>query len=73
MGSIENVVFVGTNTSGVEICDATTECILPNSKINFVYGSTMRLYDNQEEGVGYKPNIWIGGNDSLDRVLNFIN
>lgn len=70
---IENVIFVGTNTSGVKISDATNECVLPNSKITIVYGSNLRLYNDIVEGVGFEPDIWINSIDSIDRVLKFIN
>ncbi len=69
---IENVIFVGTNTSGVKISDATNECILPNSKITIIYGSNLRLYNDIVEGVGFEPDIWINSIDSLNRVLKFI-
>ena len=70
---IENVIFIGTNTSGVKISDATNECILPNSKITIIYGSNLRLYNDIVEGVGFEPDIWINSIDSLNRVLKFIN
>ena len=71
--NIENVIFVGTNTSGLGISDATNECILPNSKITVIYGSNLRLYNDFTEGVGFESDIWINSNDSLDRILKFIN
>ena len=71
--NIENVILVGTNTSGVLISEASVECVLPNSKINIIYGSNLRLYNDVVEGVGFEPDIWINSNDSLDRILKFIN
>ena len=71
--NIENVIFVGTNTSGLGISDATNECILPNSKITVIYGSNLRLYNDFTEGIGFESDIWINSNDSLDRILKFIN
>ncbi len=70
--NIENVIFVGTNTSGVLIGEASVECVLPNSKITIIYGSNLRLYNGFTEGVGFEPDIWINSYDSLDRVLKFI-
>ena len=61
--NIENVIFVGTNTSGLGISDATNECILPNSKITVIYGSNLRLYNDFTEGVGFESDIWINSND----------
>ena len=45
---------------------------LPNSKITIIYGSNLRLYNGFTEGIGFEPDIWINSNDSLDRVLKFI-
>lgn len=71
--NIENVIFVGTNTSGLGISDAINECILPNSEITVIYGSNLRLYNDFTEGIGFESDIWINSNDSLDRILKFIN
>lgn len=71
--NVENVIFVGTNTAGLGISDATNECILPNSKITIIYGSNLRLYNSFTEGIGFEPDIWINSSDSLDRILKLIN
>lgn len=75
MKNYENVILVGTNTSGtIEGSVYGKDFKLPNSEIRFSFGQWLYLYDKEyfTESVGYKPDIWVNGNDSLDKTLDFI-
>lgn len=72
LDTLENVVFVGTNTSGVMISNSYIQCILPNSKIEISYGNELSLNNKFIEGKGFEPDIWINEEDIIERVLNLI-
>ena len=71
LDTLKNVVFVGTNTSGCTLSKQSIRCTLPYSKLTATYGDTISINDI-EEGRGFEPDIWIGGNDTLERILAFI-
>ncbi|WP_443660226.1 S41 family peptidase [Clostridium algidicarnis] len=71
--TLENVILVGTNTSGVYISNVYTRSQLSSSHININFGNTIILNKYCEEGKGFQPDIWIDNEDSLDRVLKLIN
>lgn len=45
------------------------KCILPNSEIEISYGDQLTFTNNCIEGTGFQPDIWIGGQDALERTL----
>jgi len=70
--NLKNVVFVGTNTKG---CDLFGNCVLyklPNTGLMLYFGTSLHLTEGLEEGTGFLPDIWVGSNDSLERVLKLI-
>lgn len=73
LDTLENVVFIGTNTSGCYLSLQSIQCTLPYSKIVVTYGDSLNIVNNYVEGKGFEPDIWIGGNDVLERVKAFIN
>lgn len=71
----ENVILVGTNTSGtIQGGSYGIDFKLPNSEIHFDFGQWLYLYDKEyfRESVGYKPDIWVNGNDALEKTLALI-
>ena len=48
------------------------KCILPNSEIEISYGDQLAFTNNCIEGTGFQPDIWIGGQDALERTLAFL-
>lgn len=75
LSEMNNVVFVGTNTSGCYAISNNIEVNLPKSKISIYFGAGLFLHGNFEnlEGKGIEPDIWVNADDSLDRVLKLIN
>ncbi len=72
--SMENVIFVGVNTSGMSLVGDNILYILPNSNMPVYLGKNLNLNINLEnlDGKGFFPDLWVNSNDSLDRVLEFI-
>ena len=71
LDTLKNVVFVGTNTSGVVFSKQSIRCTLPYSQLAVTYGDAIS-FGGITEGKGFEPDIWIGGNDVLERVVDFI-
>lgn len=71
---MENVVIVGTNTSGTLFNSATFMQQLPFSKTRLTYGADLRVWQDGvfAEGQGFQPDIWIGEGDALERTINLI-
>jgi len=81
---LENVLFVGTNTSGTHLSVGFTRSNyrharigrtkLPNSKIDIIFGLELNLRPDlsQFEGIGFMPDLYVPPEESLERVLRFI-
>lgn len=61
LDTLKNVVFVGTNTSGVVFSKQSIRCTLPYSQLAVTYGDAIS-FGGITEGKGFEPDIWIGGN-----------
>ena len=72
LDTLENIVFVGTNSSGSYLSLQSIRCTLPYSQITVTYGDSISIINDYVEGKGFEPDVWIGGSDSLERVVNFI-
>ena len=72
LNTLENVVLVGTNTSGVFLSSANNKSQLPNSHINISYGNIIEFNKGCAEGKGFEPDVWVSNGDSLDKVLKLI-
>ncbi|MCL2609910.1 MAG: S41 family peptidase [Treponema sp.] len=72
---LENVLFVGTNTSGTLATGGVVRTKLPHSRFNLQFGIAelhLRPDLSQFEGVGLLPDLWVPPGESLERVLAFI-
>lgn len=72
LDTLENVVFVGTNTSGSMLSNSFIQCVLPNSKINISYGNVLTLNNDFIEGKGFEPDLWVAEDDVVERILKLI-
>lgn len=73
--TVENVVFVGTNSNGCLISDITiTPYYLPNSRIKVTFGNELFVTNSMEnyDAIGMMPDIYIDGEDALDAVFRCI-
>jgi len=71
---LENVLVVGTNTSGTFLTGGVGSTMLPHSNLAIRLGSLLNIRPDlsQFEGVGFKPDLWVPPGESLERVLRFI-
>ncbi|MCL2411906.1 MAG: S41 family peptidase [Treponema sp.] len=71
---LENVLIVGTNTSGTILTSGAVTTALPHSGMEIWLGRGLSLRPDlsQFEGVGFKPDLWVPPGESLERVLRFI-
>lgn len=72
--TLDNVIVVGSNSSGWQLCGNWDAFVLPNSGVGF--GIPISLGFNTElknvDGIGYEPDIWCDPQDMLPTVLNMI-
>jgi len=71
---LENALFVGTNTRGVLLTGNVAQTTLPYSGFGIMFGLTLNLRPDlsQFEGRGFMPDLWVPPDESLERVLAFI-
>ena len=70
---LENVLFVGTNTSGTLVTGNVASVPLPYSRTNVAFGTHLNILPDLSpfEGVGFAPDLWVAPDASLERVLLF--
>ena len=71
--TLDNVILVGTNTSGASISNKFNKTYLPNSKIQFEFGNCIVIFNDTEEGIGFTPDIWSNDSDILEDVIKLAN
>ena len=71
---LENVLVIGTNTSGTLLTGPVGVMFLPHSGLPVTFGTQLHLRPDlsQFEGVGFMPDLWVPPGESLERVLRFI-
>lgn len=69
--SMDNVVVVGSNSTGAQLCGNIMDLFLPHSGIRFRFGSGLGFqYDSSNKDFrGYAPDIWCSPKNSLDAVM----
>jgi hypothetical protein len=72
--SLDNAVFVGTNTAGCLVTGNVGIATLPISKQNIRFGINLNIRPDlsQFEGIGFMPDLWVPPGESLERVLRFV-
>ncbi|WP_425445847.1 S41 family peptidase [Dethiothermospora halolimnae] len=74
--TLDNVVFVGTNTAGYHDVSDLQNVYLPNSNLNVYLGAGLDMNKYPPyfiDGVGFEPDIWLDNEDMLDRVIKLYN
>ena len=71
---LENVIFVGANTRGTLLTGGVVRNALPRSGLAVIFGAQLHLRPDfsQFEGVGFMPDLWAPPDQSLERVLAFV-
>lgn len=68
--TVENVLIIGTNTTGCMFGNVELTVWLPNSGYGFSFGPHATLEDFQNrEGYGYDPDIWVPSEYALELTL----
>lgn len=72
--SMENVIVVGSNTGGAQVCGNQIHTTLPNSGIVFNFGMALSFRYNSEniDGYGYCPDVYTDVKQSLNNVLQLL-
>ncbi|MGV8149914.1 MAG: S41 family peptidase [Alkaliphilus sp.] len=68
------VIFVGSNSAGIQIIGNTVSYLLPNSDVSVDFGFTLFGDPSSEstEGLGWKPDFWVRPDLALRRALKMI-
>ena len=71
MKTLDNVLIVGSNTAGYQLCGNISTFTLPYTGIGVRFGSTLFLYGDGEnvDHRGYAPDVWCDPQDALASVL----
>ena len=71
---MDNVLVVGTNTAGSYLTTNMRAINLPASGVNVHFGTSLNFRPDfsQFEGIGFMPDLWVNPQNSLERVLMFI-
>ena len=71
---LDNVLVVGSNSSGYQICGNVMSFRLPRSGIYFSFGASFGLSFTTEnvDFKGYEPDVWCDPAHALDAALNLI-
>jgi len=71
---LDNVIIVGSNSAGYQLCGNQSTMWLPYSKITFAFGSSLMFHftDENVDYRGYMPDVWCNPADALEAVLNML-
>ncbi len=72
---VENVIIIGSNTSGASTVGNVGTFFLPHSAIPIQMGVSLflELDLSMREGIGIEPDIWVDPRGSLDLAIKFAN
>ncbi len=72
--ALDNVIVIGSNSAGYQLCGNQAEYQLPNSGIWIQFGSSLQFaYEMKNvDGKGYTPDIWCDPSKALKSVTNML-
>lgn len=72
---LDNVIIVGTNTNGCLLTGNCNSAYLPHSNIPLYISHVIYMTKDFDdiEGMGLLPDLWIKPDQSLDRLIKYIN
>lgn len=72
---LDNVIFIGSNTSGAMLTPGNTSKYLPNSKLFVYYGSGLSFTNSLDniDCKGFMPDIWVNPKDALEKAIQLRN
>jgi len=71
---MDNVVFIGANTSGTLLTGCAGTCLLPFSGLAMAVPTGLSLLEDasNRDGVGFLPDFWVHPDCALERATRFI-
>ena len=71
---LNNVTLVGTNSNGCMLTGNSNSAHLPNSKIplHISHKIYMRTDFINMDGLGFQPDLWVKPEQSLDRIIKYL-
>ena len=72
--TINNVLVIGSNSGGYQVCGNRMSFSLPNSGIGFSFGASLQFGNSitNVDGVGHMPDVWCNPETALEAVLNMV-
>lgn len=69
---LDNVLVVGSNSSGYQLCGNVMGFRLPNSGTGFSFGASLGLSFTTDnvDFIGYEPDVWCDPGHALEAALN---
>lgn len=74
--TLDNVIFVGSNTTGATDISDEQKMYLPNSNLLVYFGVGLDMKKDPPhfiDGKGFEPDIWLNNEDILERVVKLCN
>ena len=70
--AMDNVLVVGSNSAGFQLCGNVRGYSLPNSGVYFDFGTSLQFSFTTDnvDFVGYEPDVWCDPAYALDAALN---
>ena len=71
---LDNVTLVGTNSNGCMLTGNSNSAHLPNSKIPLYISHKLYMRTDfiNMDGLGFQPDLWVKPEQSLDRVIKYL-
>lgn len=72
--TMDNVLVIGSNSSGYQLGGNAVRMTLPNTSIDANIGTQLRFFFDMEnvDCTGYTPDLWCRPDTALDAVLNML-
>nr|WP_281420316.1 S41 family peptidase [Tissierella simiarum] len=73
---LNNVVYIGTNSQGMNTTGNSLVYYLPNSNLKLFIPEIIIMHlegEKMEEGIGFYPDLWVKPKDSMERIIKYIN
>ena len=74
--SVENVLFIGENTGGLQVASAAYSIQLPNSRCFVTMGNGLftvpQDWDYYEEFRGYEPDLWVPAGEAEELAVKLM-
>ena len=70
--AMDNVLVVGSNSAGFQLCGNVRGYSLPNSGVYFDFGTSLQFAFTTDnvDFVGYEPDVWCDPAYALEAALN---